>query len=77
MGVFLNSTSPVTPDDELLELPTTIEPELATLLHTYRVVFQTPIGLPPDRTHNHAISLQADAKPVKVRPYRYPHSQKE
>lgn len=65
------------PEDELCDLPTDIEPELATLLHTYRVVFSTPVGLPPSRSHNHAIPLLEGSKPVKVRPYRYPHSQKE
>lgn len=68
--------SPVTADDELLELPTDMEPKLATLLHTYRTVFHTPSGLPPSRVKNHAIILQEDTKPVKTRPYRYPHSLK-
>lgn len=64
-------------EDELLELPDNMDPKLALLLHTYRGVFATPNGLPPQRDHNHAITLQPDSKPVKVRPYRYPHSQKE
>lgn len=45
----IQQISQVTPDDELLELPTDIEPELASLLHTYIVVFPTPTGLPHDR----------------------------
>lgn len=64
------------PADELLELPTDMEPKMATLLHTYRTVFSNPTDLPPNRTHNHAFSLHEGEK-VKLRPYRYPHSQKE
>jgi len=36
-----------------------------------------PTTLPPDRTHNHTIPLKEGAQLVKVRPYRYPHSQKK
>jgi len=53
-----------------------LDPELAVLLHTYRMVFQTPIGLLPPREHDHTNPLVEGAEPVKVRPYRYPHSQK-
>ncbi|MCI01233.1 hypothetical protein A2U01_0022258 [Trifolium medium] len=65
------------PQDILVELPSDIEPELAILLHKYRKVFQSPSGLPPPRGHHHEIMLQEGTKPVKVKPYRYPHSQKE
>ncbi|MCH88512.1 hypothetical protein A2U01_0009401, partial [Trifolium medium] len=68
---------PVVPHDILSELPSDIEPELAILLHTYQKVFHTPIGLPPPREQMHEIPLQEGISPVKVRPYRYPHSQKE
>ncbi|XP_028184664.1 uncharacterized protein LOC114371404 [Glycine soja] len=54
-----------------------MEPELALLLHTYSVVFATPINLPPRRSHDHSIPLLERSQPVKVKPYRYPHSQKE
>ncbi|WVY91553.1 hypothetical protein V8G54_037067 [Vigna mungo] len=65
------------PFDQWLDLPTAIHPDLARLLHTYKRVFDKPIGLPPNRSHNHVIPLIPDSQPVKVRPYRYPHSQKE
>jgi hypothetical protein len=68
---------PEVPQDILVELPADMEPELAILLHTYRKVFKTPSGLPPPREHNHEIHLKEGTKPVKVKPYRYPHSQKE
>ena len=61
----------------MLDLPVTMEPELALLLHTYSVVFDTPSSLPPQRSHDHSIPLLSGSQPVKVKPYRYPHSQKE
>ena len=64
------------PQDKWLDLPENMEPELVMLLHNYRSIFNVPTELPPSRTHNHAIPLIKDAKPVKVRPYRYPHSKK-
>ncbi|CAJ2644751.1 unnamed protein product [Trifolium pratense] len=62
--------------DIFRELPTDIEPEIALLLHNFHSVFQTPTTLPPTRAHNHAIPLLEGSDPVKVKPYRYPHSQK-
>jgi len=61
----------------LLELPTDMEPELALLLHSYSTVFYTPTSSPPPRFHDHSITLIEGFQPVKVKPYRYPHSQKE
>ena len=61
----------------MLDLPTQMELELALLLHTYSVVFDTPTSLPPQRSHDHTIPLLEGSQPVKVKPYRYPHSQKE
>jgi len=63
-------------DNNKLQLPEQMEPALATLLHTYRQVFDVPIGLPPPRMHDHSIPLLEGSNPVKVKPYRYPHSQK-
>ena len=61
----------------IVELPNDMEPELALLLHSYSVVFGTPTSLPPPRSHDHYIPLVEGSQPVKVKPYRYPHSQKE
>jgi len=60
----------------LLELPTSMEPELAITIHQYKNVFEKPHGLPPIRSHDHTIPLMSGNAPVKVRPYPYPHSQK-
>ncbi|CAJ2661993.1 unnamed protein product [Trifolium pratense] len=63
--------------DIFKDFPTNIEPEIAILLHTYKDLFNTPSALPPSRSQNHTIPLIEGANPVKVKPYRYPHSQKE
>jgi len=62
--------------DHWLKLPENMEPELALLLHTYHDVFTVPMGLPPSRSNDHCNPFIKGVKPVKVRPYRYPHSQK-
>ena len=59
------------------DLPQHIAPKIALLLHTYSSMFQTPTSLPPPRSQNHAIPLLEGTQPVKVKSYRYPHSQKE
>nr|XP_016499074.1 PREDICTED: uncharacterized protein LOC107817715 [Nicotiana tabacum] len=51
--------------------------ELSSLLHTFKDIFCKPQGLPPSRTQDHAIHLQPQVGPVKVKPYRYPYFQKQ
>ncbi|WVZ08097.1 hypothetical protein V8G54_021443 [Vigna mungo] len=60
-----------------LQLNPDIDSELMLLLNNYKVVFSVPSGLPPSRSQNHFIPLLQGSEPVKVRPYRYPHSQKQ
>jgi len=63
--------------DHWLKLPENMEPELVLLLHTYHDVFTVPTCLSSSRSNDHCIPLIKGADPVKVRPYRYPHCQKE
>ncbi|KAL4347328.1 hypothetical protein GQ457_17G018120 [Hibiscus cannabinus] len=49
---------------------------LQPLLDRFHTVFEEPKGLPPPRSHDHAISLLPGAQPVNLRPYRFPFSQK-
>ncbi|CAJ2661882.1 unnamed protein product [Trifolium pratense] len=51
--------------------------ELNGVLHQFATVFQDNIRLPPERPQVHYIKLFPDHGPVSVRPYRYPHHQKE
>ncbi|KAL5777367.1 hypothetical protein ACOSP7_010293 [Xanthoceras sorbifolium] len=50
--------------------------DLNQLLTEFQQVFESPIELPPRRTHDHRIPLQPNQQPISVRPYRYPHFQK-
>ncbi|XP_050915075.1 uncharacterized protein LOC127130039 [Lathyrus oleraceus] len=70
---FISTQSVVTPN---LEIPMDLDHELRTLLLKYSMVFNPPTGLPPKRTQDHAIPLVKGSNPVKVKPYRYAHSQK-
>jgi len=51
--------------------------EIQTLLQKYHAVFSKPQSPPPQRPHDHHIYLQTSANPVNIKPYRYPHYQKE
>ena len=50
--------------------------ELQDLFATYTDLFLQQLPLPPHRVHDHAITLKEGIDPINVRPYRYPHSQK-
>jgi len=48
------------------------------LLHPFEDLFQDPKGLPPSRgVYDHRIPLKVDAKPINIKPYRYPLKQEE
>jgi len=51
--------------------------EIRNLLTQYAVVFSTPTSLPPARDCDHTIPLLPGARPVNVRPYRYPPALKD
>lgn len=52
------------------------DPDLQQILHNFQELYEEPHGLPPTRTHDHRIPLTKGAGPINVRPYRYPHYQK-
>lgn len=62
--------------ETILKLPEEMPDSLQQILFMYQRVFDIPRGLPPTRLCDHKIPLQHNTNPVKVRPYRYPHSQK-
>lgn len=77
---------PVSPEDNKIsdanmvdefEPPPGLPIEVIHLLHKYKTLFGLPSHLPPHRTVDHRIHLLPNTKPINVRPYRYPHYQKE
>lgn len=50
--------------------------EIMQLLVDFKQVSQTPVGLPPKRTHDYKIVLKEGTSPISTRPYRYPQYQK-
>jgi hypothetical protein len=56
---------------------TKLPPEIAIVLDEFAMVFEAPSQLPPQRSCDHVIPLVPGAKPVHIRPYRYPPSLKD
>lgn len=54
----------------------TTSTELQAILGHYKSVFREPKTLPPMSNHEHRIIMQQGTNPISVRPYRYPHFQK-
>ncbi|KAM7497180.1 hypothetical protein LguiA_021594 [Lonicera macranthoides] len=50
--------------------------EVTQLLDDYDDLFKEPKGLPPPRAFDHQIPLKPGAAPFSIRPYQYPHVQK-
>lgn len=46
------------------------------LLQQYKEVFEEPNSLPPTHEVDHRIPIEPGAKPISIRPYRYPYFQK-
>ncbi|XP_061351369.1 uncharacterized protein LOC133296412 [Gastrolobium bilobum] len=61
---------------ELEALKDTLSAELWEVLYKYMAIFQTPQSLPPFRGMDHSFHLMEGARPVNVKPYRFPHHQK-
>ncbi|KAL4272412.1 hypothetical protein GQ457_13G022950 [Hibiscus cannabinus] len=59
-------------EEEATEVPELLQP----LLAEYATVFKEPKGLPPLRSHDHAIVLKPGTNPINLRPYRFPYHQK-
>jgi hypothetical protein len=65
----------ITPDPSP-QPPTISEPQIEALLEQFDSLFRVPTTLPPNRPIDHKINLNNTANPINVRPYRYPHFQK-
>lgn len=57
--------------------PSDIDPAIQELINRFHSLFRVPEELPPARPTDHRIHLIPNATPVNVRPYRYPHFQKQ
>nr|XP_051201072.1 uncharacterized protein LOC127314607 [Lolium perenne] len=55
----------------------TVAPDLQSILTEYSDIFSEPNSLPPQRALDHAITLEANARPINNRPYRYSPLQKD
>ena len=56
-----------------IEIPSPIQAMLAQ----FHKVFNVQVGLPPQRSHDHAITLHLGTSLVNAKTYRYPQIQKE
>ncbi|KAL0297786.1 UNVERIFIED_CONTAM: Retrovirus-related Pol polyprotein from transposon.6 [Sesamum radiatum] len=52
-------------------------PDIRPLRDRYTSVFSVPSGLPPHRPQDHNIHLLPNQSPMNIKPYRYPHFQKD
>ncbi|MCI29268.1 peptidase aspartic active site, partial [Trifolium medium] len=59
------------------EMDEAIPQKIVEILQQFQNVFCDQIQLPPERSQVHHIKLHPDHGPISVRPYRYPHHQKE
>ncbi|KAJ9542239.1 LOW QUALITY PROTEIN: hypothetical protein OSB04_028745, partial [Centaurea solstitialis] len=50
---------------------------MESMLEEFDEVFNMPSGLPPEKGREHGIVLKEGAGAINVRPYRYPHYQKD
>nr|GEU58862.1 transposon Ty3-I Gag-Pol polyprotein [Tanacetum cinerariifolium] len=59
------------------EIPPCIPAPLQPIVTPYMAVFEEPRDLPPTRSQDHSIPLLPNSTPPNIRPYPYPHSQKD
>jgi len=59
------------------ESPLNFSPNIQPILTKYQQVFSIPHGLPPLWPHDHHIHLTLSSSLVNIKPYRYPHFQKD
>lgn len=61
---------------EEVTLPVTTPGGWEGIIEQFASVFEEPTELPPSRGKEHGITLEEGARPVSVRPFRYPQIQK-
>ncbi|WVZ16217.1 hypothetical protein V8G54_009199, partial [Vigna mungo] len=73
----ITSTSFSTPASSTADIPTSTISQLQQLIQQYSTIFSTPTSIPPSRQTDHVINLLPNTPPISIRPYCYPHFQKE
>ncbi|GJX94927.1 ty3-gypsy retrotransposon protein, partial [Tanacetum coccineum] len=56
---------------------TGVDKQVDKVLAKFERVFEIPTELPPQRSHDHQISLMTNTPPISVRPYKHPPNQKD
>jgi hypothetical protein len=64
-------------DNAKEEAPAQLPPEIVALVSQFHHLFEPPTSLPPSRACNHTIPLIPGARPIFIRPYRYPPGLKD
>jgi hypothetical protein len=62
----------LTPEDVVPSAVHVLPAEIQLLLDQFAILFEEPTSLPPSRACDHQIPLLPGARPVNIRPYRYP-----
>ncbi|CAO1939527.1 unnamed protein product [Urochloa humidicola] len=84
-SVLLQGLLPDMPEELIVQVRSVIDtdledklhPDIAILLQEFQPLFAPISGLPPIRACDHSIPLVQGAKPVYIRPYRYPPALKD
>lgn len=72
-GIYLELSTLSVSHDSVPQL----HEQVQLLLQRYSGVLNMPTGLPPHRPSDHQIILREGTTPISVRPYKYPHYQKD
>lgn len=59
------------------EVVVSVPPEIQQLIEEYVVLFEVPTELPPARSCDHTIPVEAGVAPVQIRPYMYASALKD
>ncbi|CAN6291984.1 unnamed protein product [Urochloa humidicola] len=74
---LLVQVSCISSEEHIFSLQDEIPTEISALLSEFAPIFAPVDGLPPARSCDHSIPLVPGAKPVYIRPYRYPPALKD